>query len=823
MNTTKLLPRALPCAALLTLAPLLSACPTSQGPSTAIASASDPFGTSDVPGTPSQTTSWRHPATLGNGLVSDSRLDLDAPPTQLVSPLIDFEAGVDWIGFVPTHINKIKAGFRPATVDALVTGSTIIGTNLIDLGLEDLSTYVADDDTAYRSETKTYLFDGLTSESAALELSGPLTVGMPRPTAIDTFSLDEGQLGTSLVWTHDNSDLPWRVAVGRTKANFEQQILAWGIQGYRLISVASRERNGVSEYAGIFVADGQPSGSTRISLGEDWSTLTNTANTNWADGYYPSRGTYEQGSEEPPRFNILWAKEPPDTQVETRYDMSKADFEAQDEAFRHQGFHLENGTAYLDGGDLRYAGVWMRSDEYWHDTVVGDTLGPGDPNFAVWTAVEAQAKASMDLSLDGKKEGKYFRPSGTLHIFEGDQLVLNRAYTYAPAYYPDTPLNAPMGLASVSKSITAAAVLDVLDDNNVALTDSFTGAASMFANVPLAMISVDIASALTNTGGFMTNPDSYLDQSMVHFSPHGSYPILGEELYDYVVLGGHLGVGGTDDYWNAGAVGQFGYSNPGYSLLGELVRVQSGMPYESYVRTQMLAPEGLDGDIYADPGHRKELDEPIAAGLRAYLINDDHPYVKNPGTPVEFGSTMAPLIAENDWRPNAGPVDPAAPSHAAWQRYAGGTYLGGAPLAAGGWHGDGESVGRLARAVATEEAFFPQSVADELWSPSWWVPPGSHSKGEKWAYGLGWYVRGQWVAMAGGFYGASAIALYNRDADVTIVLLTNTRGNGLTDFANPLIGVTSSTPGLGALGQAYPCVDDPATVGTDECAPTMGW
>jgi hypothetical protein len=55
--------------------------------------------------------------------------------------------------------------------------------------------------------------------------------------------------------------------------------------------------------------------------------------------------------------------------------------------------------------------------------------------------------------------GQLTRPSATLHIFEGDELVLNRAYTYAPAVYPDTPLNASMKTGSVAKSITATAVL----------------------------------------------------------------------------------------------------------------------------------------------------------------------------------------------------------------------------------------------------------------------------------------------------------------------------------------------------------------------------
>src|SRR5690349_2342361 len=86
-----------------------------------------------------------------------------------------------------------------------------------------------------------------------------------------------------------------------------------------------------------------------------------------------------------------------------------------------------------------------------------------------------------------------------------------------------------------------------------------------------------------------------------------------------------------DRYWNESLYNaqnpMFIYSNFGFSMLVEMVRVQSGQPYENYVRSNLLAPLKLEDKIYPDPGHRNaETGRPTQAGKRSYLINGSHPY-----------------------------------------------------------------------------------------------------------------------------------------------------------------------------------------------------
>jgi CubicO group peptidase (beta-lactamase class C family) len=494
------------------------------------------------------------------------------------------------------------------------------------------------------------------------------------------------------------------------------------------------------------------------------------------------------------------------------------------------------------------------------------------------------------------EEGQFFRPSATLHIFEGGDLVLNRAYTYAGATYPETPLNATMAIASASKSITAAAVVMELQNQGLPLNASFATAAGI-NNVP-AMAPVTIADVLRNLGGFNTSATSYGDHSVIDASSYGEYPITGEMMFDYVVQGGHLDTylmnnsRDPDSYWNLTTYNQsqnpqvptFRYSNLGFSMLGELVRIQSGQSYEDYVRTNLLEPLNFDDDIYPDPGHRKAVDEPTQAGQRSYFINSAHPYnpvdcsddsdcgylvcdtsdpnpedcvtsvcgpdrtcvgcaadakVCRPGWACLADAcvnTIGPLLqseptpkpdrsidASPRWSLNAGPPDPSVPLTAANLRYAGSAYLGGAPLAAGGWHADGESLGVLIRALAQTDFLMARTTTAQLWSPTWLN--SNQDRAPNWFYGLGWYVRGNWIAMAGGADGSMSLILHNRAYDFTVVYLSNVIGNGFGDFLNPLLGsfnwspVGTPCPGNCApsplpqsvLGGPFPCIDDLST------------
>lgn len=857
----------------------------------------DPFdgAGSDPPGDPDPTLDWMPPLTLGNGLVHDSRYDLQAGLFSETFTAAQLVAGVDWSSFVDSHALKSINGFRPAQVDAAVNVKTN-NNGTLDLIVMDRSVYISDDDANYNTQTKTYLF-GNTAQEAVLNVGGD-GAAQPRPTSIDTFALPAGRVGATVAWVYDNTSIAWELVVGQNIATFAETIASLGGRGYRPISVASRRRNGASEYAAIFVRDFMNPDDWAVWLGQTEGEFAATATDSWDAGHYPFAGSQEQGTPDEPRFNTLWIRRSPGIRVEMRYNISESSFVDEDVNRRQHGYHLESAWAYESVGGLpRYAGVWLQHEPYmrWQDGVEVDVLDPAYP--VRYEPFHQQAMQAMTRA-GTSEEGQFFRPSATLHIFEGDDLVFNRAYTYAGATYPKTPLSATMSIASASKSITAAAVVLELQKKGVPLNAPFATTAGI-NNVP-AMAPVTIADVLRNRGGFNAGATSYRDHSLIAASPYGEYPISGEMMYDYVVQGGHLDTYDgpaihSDSYWNlviygmtASPAAPFIYSNLGFSMLGELVRVQSGQPYEDYVRANFLEPLNLDDDIYPDPGHRTAAAEPTQAGQRSYLINDDHPYNPvdciddsdcsylvcdmndpNPGDCVVsvcgpdqtcLGCSAdakscrpgwacvsdacvnlnVPLLESEPtptsnrsidssplWSPSAGPPHPTAPATAADYRYAGLGYMGGAPLAAGGWHADGESLGLLIRALAQTDFLMPGATAAQLWSPTWLNP--NQNRAPNWFYGLGWYVRGNWIAMAGGTDGSMSMVLHNRAYDFTVVYLSNVIGNSFSDFLNPLFGtfvwspVGAPCPGNCApspmpqsvLGGPFPCIEDLSTPQTE--------
>jgi CubicO group peptidase (beta-lactamase class C family) len=838
----------------------------------------------------------RAPATLGNGLVHDSRFSHGGAKYERDFVNIELDDGVRWSGFVESYDALARVGFRPAQVRARVTVE-YSGNVTSKLEITDQTIYIADDDANYRTEIETYLFGSIEDEREMTTFA--LSAQGARPTSIDTFSVDGSDVlesGYSVAWVYDDEPMiPWKIVAGRTEPAMQAELSKLAAAGFRPISMASRKRNGVSEYAAICVNDGMPSSDWSVSLGVEPQNIGVEIQNHWAAGFYPVRASGEQGSWA--RMNLLWARRPPGISVQVRLNLNTDTFEVEDTNRRTHGYHLESVGRYDEHDEGRLLAIWVRYEPYlrWQGTVFEQE----DPQYLTrYRMFHDQVVRSMSYATeidcsggqacpDGTScfecpgddtvcfhdgvcvEDRFravLRPSATLHVFEGSDLVLERAYTFAPAIYEDTPMNTPMKLASVSKSITAAAVVREMAMQGMPLSTPFNAAAGI-QGAPAAMDGVTVLDVLRQLGGFTPGPKSYGNHAIIDASGHGTIPISGEELFDYVVAG-HLGVGGKDSYWDAiqygdsQLVGRMKYSNPGYSMLGELVRALSGEPYDQYVIKNLLAPLGLEQGIFADPAHRVSERGVTLAGKRAYLVNDGHPYhIKSPqmaqaagdcakslqgwmwsGEECEalwscecvgsdcsnlyktssaceddhvvprFGWQSLPQSPEGDgsvWRENTGPLDGRAPAHASWSRYSGGYYMGGAPLAAGGWHADGVSLGLLLRALTQSDSLMPSSVSSSLWNPQWWNRKGCPDP--NWSYGLGWYVRGNWVAWAGGSTGSMATVLHNRAYDFTVVYLSNAIGNGLGDFADPLMSPNYQVWNTSLVGTAFPCVDDPQT------------
>lgn len=152
-------------------------------------------------------------------------------------------------------------------------------------------------------------------------------------------------------------------------------------------------------------------------------------------------------------------------------------------------------------------------------------------------------------------------------------------------------------IASMTKSFTAMAVLKLRDEGKLSLSDPVSryipemgGLAYLTGDAP----PIDIENLLTMTAGF---PED---------NPWGDRQLA---VSDEALIG--LIRDGAS-FSNVPSV-QFEYSNLGYALLGNIVTRVSGMPYQDYIRQNILLPLGMEHTCweYADVPEGQ-----LAAGYR---------------------------------------------------------------------------------------------------------------------------------------------------------------------------------------------------------------
>jgi CubicO group peptidase (beta-lactamase class C family) len=735
--------------------PLLTGCPTddvvADGGGSDTGETGDP-GTDPLdpidgdgavpPGSPNPDERWTSPSTLGNGLVHDTRSAVDPSTHAEAFTSNKLAAGAAWSSFVDSNTAMLAEGFRPAQVDAVVQLTN-------DLEIIDETLYISDDDANYRTEVFTHVFDSVALERD-FEDWAPVALGA-RPTSIQTFA-EEDHVGYSVAWVYDSATttptLPWVMKVGQTEEEL-MGLLADSSQ--RPISLSSRRRAGASEYAVILVPSDSPA-NWSVSIDVPTSSLSSEIADRWQDGFYPFRISAEEGDST--RVNVLWAMRPPGISVQARVNLTDSVFADEDAEWRSRGYHLETAETYVDGGEQRRAAVWVRYEAYlrWE----GTEFDPGDTDYATkYKMFHGQAVRIIgnltEIDCSGGQPcpsgdscyacpadtpcfhdnvcveadyGKFTRPSATLHIFEGSSVVFNRAYTFAPAIYPDTPLDASFKTASVSKSLTATAVVREMDLQGLSLwTTTFASAIGVAPTYNLS--GARVRDVLMHKGGFARNqdaPTSYGDHSFI-VAAGATAPVDGEELLEYVFApppDGHIDIGTADSYWQAewrlqSLLNNFiRYSNSGYSLLGELLRVQSGIPYDEYVTSELLTPIVLQNRIFPDPGSRVRTRGPTLVDTGEYLVDTRHPYNAASPNPQQPAVGLAANPFKN-WSPYLGPSDPRAPA-VATVRYGGKVHYGGAPLAAGGWWADGEALGRLIRTISRTNLLLPLDMAAWLWN-----------------------------------------------------------------------------------------------------------
>ncbi len=198
----------------------------------------------------------------------------------------------------------------------------------------------------------------------------------------------------------------------------------------------------------------------------------------------------------------------------------------------------------------------------------------------------------------------------TVAIVKDEKLVYVKGFGYA-----DKENKVPVTeeslfrIGSVSKLITAIAVMKLVDDGEITLDDYVFGERGILKGDPYDNIKnrnvyqIKVKHLLNHTAGWslITYGDPMFIPHKIHKMDKVRYPIDFDEVVEFV-LKRHLP-------YKPGT--RFNYSNFGYCLLGRVIEEVTGDDYEDWIQDEILEPSGIeDMEIagnFEDDRLRKEV------------------------------------------------------------------------------------------------------------------------------------------------------------------------------------------------------------------------
>jgi CubicO group peptidase (beta-lactamase class C family) len=192
-------------------------------------------------------------------------------------------------------------------------------------------------------------------------------------------------------------------------------------------------------------------------------------------------------------------------------------------------------------------------------------------------------------------------PGGAVAVIDNGKLVLARGYGLSDTgntliAHPDSLFR----IASLSKQITSAAVLTLVQNGKLSLTDKpfpmlgFTPDPVKPETAALANITIN--ELLHHTGGWSR------ETGCTNCSKEG------DPMFESETIAAAQGIPSPPDcdhiirymlsqpvYWTPGKV--YDYSNFGYCVLGAVIEKVTGKSYASYAATSVLSPSGANGIV----------------------------------------------------------------------------------------------------------------------------------------------------------------------------------------------------------------------------------
>jgi CubicO group peptidase (beta-lactamase class C family) len=346
----------------------------------------------------------------------------------------------------------------------------------------------------------------------------------------------------------------WQAQHGMNAAAYQLKFNQMAQTGYRLVDLCGYDEGGQDLYAAIW--EQSPGPAWQAFHGLDATQYQSRFSQLAAQGYLPHRVSgYTVGGVQ--RYAAIWQQR---TSIgwQARHGIDAATYQRAFDDALYQGYQLRQVCGYATPAGPRFAALW---DSQHYDA-------------ARLNGAEQIARSFMY---------RYNVPGLSLAISSGGRLVYARALGVAEqATQAPLSVRHRMRIASVSKPLTAAAIMLLVQQGRLTLARRLFGGGGLFGNTygtPPYDVNerlINIEHLLTHTAGFRNLP---------------SDPMFSEPARDQASLIGWV----LDTRTPASTPGAVcDYSNFGFCVLGRAIEKVSAQSYADHLGQAILAPAGAN-------------------------------------------------------------------------------------------------------------------------------------------------------------------------------------------------------------------------------------
>ncbi len=316
----------------------------------------------------------------------------------------------------------------------------------------------------------------------------------------------------------------------------------------------------------------------RLTAAQYQKTFTETIKQN----YRPSKATVVVEDEQP-LFDVEFVKQEKYGGFVARHNLDDSQYLKYSRQMKSSGYRSYVHEVYFVKGTRLHLGYWSEPKS--------EKLG------TIWVAdskIPASGKTDRRFESLDRLFTSYLKkhqlPGATVAVSFRGKMIYERGFGYADV---DTKQvvkpDALMRIASVSKPITGAAILQLVDRGKLKLDDRVF---DILDHKPLDLKKVDsrmkditIRHLLNHTAGFdrKKSYDPMFKPYVMSKALNKKLPLNANDIIRYMMS--------QPLDFKPGQ--RYAYSNYGYCLLGRVVEKISGLSYEEYVKRHVLKPLGV--------------------------------------------------------------------------------------------------------------------------------------------------------------------------------------------------------------------------------------